>query len=202
MHSQIILVTHNKLQITISAFLQMKSLPFHLKKWQCTNSQTQFRKKNANDEYSMLVVNRLMASINTSAKVTGGSEELLQFDFQLICMSRPEMIWRHIKGAEQRWQSYQMTRFKWEVTILLMVSPVILKIKEKGEVSQVYFYSALEQHDLGWEWHRKLYVHLTVILYDKRVLCLWQLGGRAPCERRDVLMDEHLATKTLSSLSN
>lgn len=44
-----------------------------------------------------------------------------------------------------------MTRFKWEVTILLMVSPVILKIKEKGEVSQVYFYSALEQHDLGWE---------------------------------------------------
>lgn len=48
--------------------------------------------KNANDEYSVLVVNRLMASINTSAKVTGGSEEILQFDFQLICMSRPEMI--------------------------------------------------------------------------------------------------------------
>lgn len=102
----------------------------------------------------MLVVNRLMASINTSAKVTGGSEELLQFDFQLICMSRPEMIWRHIKGAEQRWQSYQMTRFKWEVTILLMVSPVTLKIMDKGEVSQVYLYSALKQHDLGWEWRR------------------------------------------------
>ena len=39
--------------------------------------------------FSMVVINRLIASLIPLQKWQGEKEELLQFDFQLICMSRP-----------------------------------------------------------------------------------------------------------------